>query len=255
MSRLRKALSRIFEDERSKLFFPVNNLISLFILCSVVIVILQSVPSLDATYGTLFNHLEVFFLFFFLGEYLLRIYSASNRTRYLTSAFGIIDVVSLVPSLIAYLTVGLPGPILFWVARLLRILRLLRTLRLVRFIAPTKNSRSRFAQFVKHVHWLNIEIYLFALMLVVTFSATLMYAAEGTLPETHFPTIPDAMWWAIVTITTVGYGDMVPQTVFGKFIASITMIAGLALFALMLVVVGQAAQRLLFGSSVGERER
>lgn len=255
MSRFRQLLVRAFEEETSRIYLPVNQAVSLVILASVLVVILESVPSLREAYGGLFRAAEAFFLLFFLVEYLMRIYAAKDKRGYVTSAFGIIDLVSLLPSLLGFAFAGSSGPLLLWVVRLLRIMRLLRTIRLVRYVAPTKAARSRIGRFFREVQWLNIEIYLFALVIVVTFSATLMFAAEGSIPGTHFPTIPDAMWWAVVTITTVGYGDMVPLTVAGKLIASATMIAGLALFALMLVVVGQATQRALFGSSVNDPGR
>jgi len=250
MKRLRRVLVRAFQNEESKLYFSLNNFIALAILASVVTVIFETVPSFTASYADIFYTLEWIFLVIFGVEYALRIYTAKDKRGYVLSPIGILDLAALLPSL-ALLGLPLQSLAILWVLRLLRILRLLRTIRLVRFIAPDARTRSRLGKFVHEIQWINIEIYLFALLLVVVFSATLMFVAEGHIPGTHFPTIPDGMWWAIVTITTVGYGDMVPLTVMGKVIAGLTMICGLALFALMLVVVGHAAQRALFGSEVG----
>lgn len=246
---LRRIIQRAFHDERSSLFFGTNTLISLVIAASVVTVVLQTVPELAVQHASLFYTLEAGFLLFFVAEYLLRIVTAPNRLKYILSPLGILDLVCILPGLIL---LGAPFQDLavLWVFRLLRVLRLLRTIRLVRFIAPSERSRSRFGRILSRIHWINIEIYLFAFILVIVFSATLMYLAEGHLPGTHFPTIPDSMWWSVVTITTVGYGDLVPQTPVGKMIAGLTMLSGMALFALMLVVVGHIVQKLLFGTEV-----
>ncbi len=238
-----------FEIESTKLYYAANTLVSLVIVASVLTVILETVPELSEQYHAIFFGLELAFFTFFVIEYVLRIYAARNKRDYVLSPMGILDFLCLLPGL-ALLGPPLSHVAVFWVFRLLRILRLLRTIRLVRFVAPTKRMRERIGRAFSNVNWLNVEIYLFAFILVITFSATLMYFIEGDLPGTHFPTIPDAMWWSIVTITTVGYGDLVPQTVLGKLIASGTMLSGLALFALMLVVVGDVMQKLLFGTRV-----
>lgn len=226
-----------------------NTIVSIAIVISVVTVILQTVPEIVEARESLFYAFEAFFFFFFLAEYLLRVYSAPDKRKYIFSPLGILDFLCLLPGLM------LLGPPfkdfgVLWVFRLLRILRLLRTIRLIRFVAPSERMRNRLARVFTHIQWINVEIYLFAFILVIVFSATFMFMVEGHLPDTHFPTIPDAMWWSLVTITTVGYGDLVPQTVWGKVIAGTTMMAGLALFALMLAVVGQITQKLLFGSEV-----
>ncbi len=248
MSLRRGLLHNAFQNEKAKVFYVVNDLVALVILASVTTVILETVPELFSRYQGVFVTIEIFFLVFFTVEYILRIYTAPNRLKYIFSPLGLLDAIALLPSL--FLLGATTELHLLWVFRLLRILRLLRTARLVRFLAPRKQDRERITRIASNVHWINIEIYLFALMLVVVFSATLMHFAEGMLPGSHFATIPDGMWWAIVTITSVGYGDAVPVTALGKVIASGTMLAGLALFGIMLVVVGKSLQEALFGSEV-----
>jgi voltage-gated potassium channel len=249
MNSFKQLASRALHDEGSKPFVATNVLLSLAIVISVITVILQTVPEYAATYNSVFYLLEAFFLGFFVIEYILRIYTAPKAWKYLTSPLGILDLICILPGLVL---LGAPFQDLavLWVFRLLRVLRLLRTIRLVRFIAPSERARSRMGRILSHIHWINLEIYAFSFLLVIVFSSTLMFLAEGHLPDTHFPTIPDGMWWAVVTVTTVGDGDLVPITIAGKVIATLTMIAGLALFALMLVVVGNITQKLLFGTRI-----
>ncbi|HWO07614.1 MAG TPA: potassium channel family protein [Candidatus Paceibacterota bacterium] len=101
----------------------------------------------------------------------------------------------------------------------------------------------------------NIEIYLFALLCIVVISGSLLYVVESQVPGSSFASIPAGMWWAVVTITTVGYGDLVPFTVVGRIIAALTMLPGLIMFALLVAVMGRTMQTVLFGSPIDESHR
>lgn len=256
MSRVsaREKVHQILSDEKARWFFPVNNVIALFIVASVIVVILETVPELYAKYAELFLIAEYGILTLFGIEYALRVWSAPDRIRYMTSFFGLIDLISILPGV---LLIFMPGVITYHalgVLRILRVLRLLRTFRLVKLVIPKRQRESIAREFHDSSALINLEIYLFALTCVVILSGTFMYVVESAVPGSHFQSIPDGLWWAIVTISTVGYGDTVPITAVGKAIATVTMLAGLALFVLMLTVVGRAMQLALFGTSIDNKK-
>jgi voltage-gated potassium channel len=247
---LRTNTQRVFNNEHARWFFTVNNTIAFVIITSTVLLILETVPEYYAQYGNLFRTAELIIVTLFAIEYALRLWSAPNPVKYAISLFGIIDFLAILPGIIflvnpasiAYHTLG--------ILRILRILRLLRTLRLIHLVLPP-HYRSRMAkEFRNSETWINLEIYFFTLITVIIFSGTLIYLAENSIPGTIFTSIPAGIWWAIVTVTTVGYGDLIPMTVAGRFIATITMFAGLALFVLMLTVMGRALQIVLFGTPI-----
>lgn len=252
---LRAAVCRTLNDENSRWFFPVNNLLAVIIVASTFVVILETVPELFARWRDFFIYAEYTVLAIFSVEYALRIWSAPNRLRYITSFFGIIDLLSIVPSLFILLT---PDAITYHtlgVIRILRVLRLLRTFRLVRLVIPKRHRDRISKELYNGQSLINLEIYFFALATVVVFAGTLMYLVEGHVPGSHFTSIPDGLWWAIVTITTVGYGDTYPITLAGRLVATATMISGLGLFVLMLTVVGHIMQIILFGTKLGKDTR
>ncbi len=252
---LRERIHYVLSDERSPWFFPVNNVIAAVIIFATVIVILETVQPLFETYSRLFIVAEMVVLTIFTIEYVLRIWSSPNPVRYMTSFFGIIDFLSIIPGLFLIL---LPNAITYHtlgIIRILRVLRLLRTFRLVRLAIPKRHRERMSRQFHNSITLINFEIYVFALVMVVVFSGTLMYIVEGGLPNSHFSSIPDGLWWAVVTISTVGYGDLVPISALGKIIATATMFAGLGLFVLMLTVVGRVMQVILFGTTIDDRTK
>lgn len=252
---MRQKIDFALNNERSRSFLAINYILALIIVVSVTIVIVETVPGYFARWHDFFIYAEYTILTIFGIEYLIRLWSAPHRLRYATSFYGLIDLVSILPSIFIILT---PNAIIYHtlgIVRILRVLRLLRTLRLVQLVIP-KRQRERIVHELNDGQSLiNLEIYWFALITVVVLSATLMYVVEGHIPGTHFPSIPHAMWWSIVTITTVGYGDLVPMTAVGRVVATLTMIAGLGLFVLMLTVVGHILQILLFGSNIEHRKR
>ncbi len=247
---VRERVDTVLNSEHSRWFFPINNLLALIIIASTFIVVLETVPEYCARWHDLFIYAEYTVLTIFSVEYVLRVWSAPNRIKYMTSFFGIVDLLSIVPSIFILVT---PDAITYHtlgVTRILRVLRLLRTFRLVHLVIP-KRHRDRITREVQNGQSLiNLEIYLFALATVVVFAGTLMYIVEGHVPGTHFTSIPEGLWWAVVTITTVGYGDTYPITLAGRLVATVTMVAGLGLFVLMLTVVGHIMQIILFGSTL-----
>lgn len=191
------------------------------ILCSVLVVMLDSVASLQQTYGTWFRYLEWGFTFLFTIEYALRLYCLERPLRYARSAYGIIDLVSILPS---WLSLLIPGASSLLVVRILRIMRLFRVLRLMEFVGEghmlmeaLKRSRAKILMF-----------FLTVMSLVVVFGA-LLYLIEPV--EAGFTSIPRSVYWAIVTLTTVGYGDIAPITPIGQFISAMMMILGYSILA------------------------
>lgn len=242
-------ITKTFQDPSSKYFKWFHDFLAVIILVSTLLVVFETVPSIAGKYITFFYYADIAIVIFFSIEYLVRFVSDEKPLRYMFSAMGLVDLVAILPSLALF---GVPSASptirLLRIIRSIRILRLLRVIRLIRFFGGTKKGSDRVEQAEELLPFVNIEIYFFALFIVVTFSASLMYLAEGQIVNTAFRTIPDGMWWAITTVTTVGYGDIVPITTAGKIIASLTMLSGFALLALLLSVIGPALQVLLFGT-------
>ncbi len=191
------------------------------IIASVIVVLLDSIPQYHSAYGDLFLQIEWGFTIIFTVEYFTRLWCSPNRKRYALSAFGIVDLLAILPT---YLAMLLPGANSLLVVRLIRILRIFRVLRLLQFLSEANvlaralsNSRRKIFVF-------------FSLMLVLmTIFGCLMYVIEG--PVNGFGSIPESIYWAIVTISTVGYGDVVPHTALGRTVAACGMLIGYAIIA------------------------
>lgn len=191
------------------------------ILFSVVIVILETIPTLDAAYQDVFFVLEWGFTILFTIEYILRIISIQKPSSYIFSFMGMVDLLSILPT---YLSLLLVGSHYLMVIRILRLLRIFRILKLVRFV-----NEARMLKMALRDSIFKIIVFIGAVIAMVLIFATLMYIIEG--PENGFDSIPKSMYWTIVTITTVGYGDIAPQTALGRTIASVIMLMGYAIIA------------------------
>ena len=193
-----------------------------FIVGSVLAVMLESVPSIDEKYHLVFEFFEWGFTIFFTIEYILRLYSVYRPMKYALSFFGIIDLLSILPS---YLSIFLPHSESLMVIRALRLLRIFRIFKLAGFVSESfviiralKASQKK------------IFVFLFFIILMTIIMGSIMYLVEGQT-NSGFDSIPRAIYWAIVTLTTVGYGDISPQTNLGQFLAAIVMILGYAVIA------------------------
>jgi voltage-gated potassium channel len=191
------------------------------ILLSVLVVVLESVAHIRADYGPTLRAVEWGFTALFTVEYALRLYTVRKPLRYLLSFYGVVDLMALLPT---YLSVMIPGAQSLLVVRVLRLLRIFRVLRLVGFLGEAhvllnalRASRRK------------ITVFLGAVLSTVIIMGALMYLIEGE--ESGFDNIPRGMYWAIVTMTTVGYGDIAPKTVVGQFMASVLMILGYGVLA------------------------
>jgi len=188
---------------------------------SIVLVMLESVAGVRARFGGLLRGLEWFFTALFTIEYLLRIYTAYDRPKYVTSFYGLVDLIAILPTYLSLLFVGAQY---FLVVRALRLLRVFRVLKLVHFIGEAVVlKRALVASRGK------IAVFLVTVITLVVIIGSVMHLVEG--PEHGFDNIPKSVYWAIVTLTTVGYGDIAPRTPLGQFLSAVVMIIGYGIIA------------------------
>lgn len=191
------------------------------IVLSVVVVLLESVADIRTMYGPELNLLEWFFTILFTVEYLFRLYSARSALRYAFSFFGVVDLLAIVPTFISLI---LPGIHYLVVIRILRVLRIFRILRLTDYSSQAQLIMGALVTSRK-----KISVFLLGVLTLVVIIGSLMYVIEGE--ANGFSDIPTSIYWAIVTMTTVGYGDLSPQTPLGKMLAAAVMIIGYAIIA------------------------
>jgi voltage-gated potassium channel len=193
----------------------------LVILASVAVIMLDSIPKLHAHYGPLYLQIEWVFTGLFTIEYLVRIWCTPNRRGYMLSVYGLIDLLALLPT---YLSLLLPQAAPLLIIRLLRILRIFRVLRLLSLLREANELAAALNRSAR-----KIFVFFSLVIILATIFGCLIYVVEGS--ENGFHTIPKSIYWAIVTITTVGYGDIVPQTAIGRAISAIGMLIGYAVIA------------------------
>ena len=202
---------------------PVGKWFDVVLLClislSVLAVVLESVPQIGERFGTELIVIEWFFTILFTVEYILRLICVRRRLAYATSFFGVVDLLSVIPT---YLSLFFPGGRAFSVVRALRLLRIFRIFKIARYvreldtlILAIRRTREK------------IAVFLFSILSIVLIMGTVMYVIEG--PEHGFDSIPRAVYWAIVTVTTVGYGDVAPETAIGRAVAALAMVLGYCL--------------------------
>lgn len=221
MKHLKKELYRIiFEAETpgGRLF---DVLLIVAVIASTICVSLESVAAIKERYEGALHAAEWFFTLLFTVEYITRIVVFKRPLSYVFSFFGLVDLVSIIPT---YLSLLFPGAQMLLAVRVLRLLRLFRVLKLTRYTTATsllmaaiRESRPK------------IVVFLWAVASAVIIVGSVMYLVEG--PENGFTSIPRSIYWAVVTMTTVGYGDIVPRTPFGQFLAMLMMIGGYAFIA------------------------
>ncbi|MEN8225494.1 MAG: ion transporter [Bacteroidota bacterium] len=208
-----------YTETRSGKIFDI--LLMITIILSIIVVMLDSVANIHTDYGDLLLIAEWIFTILFTIEYLLRIITCYQKWRYIFSFYGIIDLLAILPT---YLSLFLVGYQYLIIIRVLRLLRIFRILKLYRFIGASshlveslKSSRHK------------IAVFLSAVMAIVVVMGAAMYLIEGA--EHGFRSIPESIYWAIITLTTVGYGDITPITPLGKTLAAMVMILGYSIIA------------------------
>ncbi|MCH4562046.1 ion transporter [Halomonas sp. EGI 63088] len=191
------------------------------ILASVLVVMLDSIQSLRADYGTLFYWVEWGFTLAFTIELAVRLYCLDKPLRYLRSFYGIVDVIAILPT---WLVLIVPGAQSLVVVRLLRVLRIFRVLRLMQFVGEARLLLEALRRSIRQIF-----LFFFGIFMLVTIFASLMYLIESA--EAGFTSIPQSIYWAIVSLTTVGYGDIVPVTPIGQAITVLLMLTGYSIIA------------------------
>ncbi|MEM6291785.1 MAG: ion transporter [Myxococcota bacterium] len=193
----------------------------LLIVASVVAVVLESVEAINVRFGTALRVLDWVFTALFCAEYGIRLWVARNRLRYMVSFFGVVDLLSILPSFIGIVITGAHSLLII---RVLRLLRIFRVLKIVRMLGEANELlRALRASAAK------ITVFMGAVLTVVVIMGATMHLVEGA--ENGFTSIPRGMYWAIVTMTTVGYGDIAPTTVLGQAIAAVLMLLGYGILA------------------------
>lgn len=245
---------RTFEGWRGKLYKIIfehdtpagksfDVLLILSIIASVIAVMLDSVRSIRTEHGDILYAVEWVFTVLFTIEYVLRLVCTRHPAKYAKSMFGIVDFLSIIPT---YLNMLLPGSRYLLVIRVIRILRVFRVLKLVRYLSEAdllmqalKASRRK------------ITVFLFTVLTLVIVFGSLMYLIEGE--ENGFTSIPRSVYWAVVTLTTVGYGDISPKTGLGQVLASVIMILGYGIIAVPTGIVTVELSRARFKEETPRR--
>ncbi|MDR4507195.1 MAG: ion transporter [Candidatus Brocadiaceae bacterium] len=191
------------------------------IVLSVATVIIHTVDTIDQKYGKALDRAEWVFTLLFTTEYLLRLICCKKRSSYACSFFGIVDLFAVLPT---YISIFLPGSHVLLVIRILRVLRVFRVLKLVKYIGESdllldalQSSRRK------------ITVFLFSVITIVVIFGSVMYVVET--PANGFTSIPRSIYWAVVTLTTVGYGDITPKTTVGQALSMIIMVMGYGIIA------------------------
>lgn len=189
---------------------------------SVVVVMLESVSQIREQHGAVLRFAEWFFTVLFTIEYALRLYVAPKKLAYARSFFGVVDLLAILPT---YLSLLVPGSQSLLTIRALRLLRVFRVLKLAHYLGEANILRKALTASRRKV-----TVFMGTVVVLVVILGSSMYLIEG--PASGFTSVPRGVYWAIVTLTTVGYGDITPKTVPGQILASIVMILGYAIIAI-----------------------
>lgn len=192
------------------------------ILLSVVTVMLDSVPEINAQYGQQLYYAEWAFTLLFTIEYLIRLWCIEHSWGYAKSFYGIVDLLSILPT---YVSLWLPGAQFFLAIRILRVLRVFRVLRMVRYVGEAELIAQALAASRR-----KITVFIASVLALMVIFGSLMYVVEGG-KNPAFASIPHSIYWAVTTMTTVGYGDITPITAVGQALASLIMIMGYGIIA------------------------
>ena len=241
MSRLKQNIKTIIFGTDTRVGKLFDEILIIAIILSIITVLLDSVSEYRQQYGQILNFAEWIFTIMFTIEYSMRIYCIKRPLSYVFSFYGIIDLLSVIPT---YLSVLLPGTEVLSVIRILRVLRIFRVLKLVQYMGEAKHlGEALIASKTK------IFVFLFSVMNIVVILGSIMYLIEGE--AAGYTSIPKSIYWAIVTLTTVGYGDIHPLTSLGQAISAVIMLIGYSIIA---VPTGIVTTELHFSKSKNENK-
>jgi voltage-gated potassium channel len=218
---MRKKIYHIIFEHNTRAGKMFDVVLLWLILISVLVVIAESVPDIHIAFFPAFYTIEWIFTILFTLEYILRIWSSPKPLKYIFSFWGFVDLLAILPT---YVDLIFSGYHYLLTVRIFRLLRVFRILKLVRF-----NKEAQILLQALKASSYKISIFLMTVISIVTLLGTLMYVVEGS--RSGFTSIPQSIYWSIVTVTTVGFGDVVPQTAIGKLLSSIAMIVGYAIIA------------------------
>lgn len=240
-SEMRAVLGNVIFNNDTRAGRSFDAVLTLMIIGSITVVMLSSVRPLQMAHGPLLTRLELAFTALFAGEYLLRLLSARHASHYARSFFGVIDLLSVLPGVLGLLLPGRESLLVqsLLVIRIVRLVRVFRILHLGNYL-----TEARVLSGALRASTAKITVFLLVVLVIVVLMGTAMFLIEG--PEQGFTSIPTSVYWAIVTLTTVGYGDISPQTPLGKALASLLMILGYGIIAVPtgLITVGLSQARL-----------
>ena len=190
---------------------------------SILVSFVETIPSLARTFKLVLEVLEYLLTFFFTLEYAARVYCSPRRRDYVLSFFGVIDLLSILPP---YLSYFLPNARYMLMLRSFRFIRVFRIFKLFSFI-----NEGYFLLHSLRKSLTKIAVYFLFVLILVTCLGTLMYMVESTQPDTRFTDLGTSVYWAIVTMTTVGYGDITPVTALGRMLSAFVMLLGYTIIA------------------------
>lgn len=221
-------LRNIVDSTEHRVGRIVSIFIQILILVSVVTFSMETLPNLEPQTRTVLRSIEIFSVIIFTLEYFIRIYIAERKLKFVFSFFGIIDFLAILPF---YLAIGVDLRSL----RALRFLRLFRILKLVRY----NKAMNQFSRAIKSAKE-QIFLFIFITLILIYFAAVGIYYFENKAQPEHFSSIFDSLWWAIITLTTVGYGDVYPITVGGKVFTFFILMIGLGIVAIPTGIISSA---------------
>jgi len=236
MSRLKENIKIIIFGTNTKAGKLFDEVLIVSITLSIITVLLDSVESYNEQYGNIFYIAEWIFTILFTIEYFLRIYSVRLPSSYVFSFFGIIDLLSIIPT---YISVLFPGVQALSVIRVLRVLRIFRVLKLFQYIGEAKYLKAALISSKRKIY-----VFLFVVINIVIILGSIMYLIEGE--KAGYSSIPKSIYWAIVTLTTVGYGDIAPLTALGQTISAVIMLIG---YSIIIIPTGIVTTELTYSKT------
>lgn len=239
----RRALFRIVFESDTPAGRMFDTVVIIAIVLSIAAVMADSIASVKARYGAVLDGIEWMFTLLFTVEYVARLVCVEKPLRYARSFFGLVDLLAVLPT---YLAMVFPEAQVLIDVRVLRLVRVFRIFKLTRYLAEVRLLGRAMANSMR-----KILVFLAVVIMVVLVVGTLMYVIEG--PENGFTSIPKSIYWALSTITTVGYGDIVPRTELGRALASIVMLIGWGILAVPTGIVTAEMTVQSLGWAAGER--